>query len=84
MTGRQRKSLLIENGFSIAQSRSQLITRIASGVVFLVGFLVLIGGWGMNIIVLKSIIPGAAEMKANTAFCFILAGVSLGLQTCRR
>lgn len=81
MTRRRRTSLLTERWFSMAQSRSQLITRIASSIVFLVGCLVLIGGWGLNITILNSILPGAAEMKANTALCFILASISLVLQT---
>ncbi len=61
-----------------------LTARIAGIIVTVVGCLVLIGGWGMNLTLFKSIIPGAAEMKANTALCFILAGVSLGWQTQQR
>jgi PAS domain S-box-containing protein len=82
----RKSSLLINLGrwFSSAKNRGQLITRIASSIVVLVGCLVLVGGWGMNVTVLKSIISGAATMKANTALCFILAGVSLALQTRKR
>jgi PAS domain S-box-containing protein len=63
---------------------NQRMARIASAIVILVGCLVLVGGWGMELTVFKSIAGDTAEMKANTAFCFILAGVSLRLQTCQR
>jgi PAS domain S-box-containing protein len=52
-------------------------SQAASIIVFLVGFLVLIGGWGFDITHLKSVLPGLVSMKANAAVCFILAGVSL-------
>jgi PAS domain S-box-containing protein len=54
--------------------------QIASAIAILVGCLVLLG-WSLDIAFLKSVIPKAATMKANTAVGFILAGVSLGLQT---
>jgi PAS domain S-box-containing protein len=59
------------------------VARITSGVVMLAGCLVLIG-WTLNLAVLTSVIPGAATMKANTAVCFLLAGISLSLQTGKR
>ncbi|MGL5881411.1 MAG: GAF domain-containing protein, partial [Xenococcaceae cyanobacterium] len=66
-------------------SKKLLLTaRIAGIIVTLVGCLVLIGGWGMNITAFKSIPGDTATMKANTALCFILAGVSLGWQTQQR
>jgi PAS domain S-box-containing protein len=54
--------------------------QIASAIAILVGCLVLLG-WSLDIAFLKSVIPKAATMKANTAVGFILAGISLGLQT---
>ncbi|MBD2027908.1 PAS domain-containing protein [Leptolyngbya sp. FACHB-711] len=60
--------------------QSLKIARVASGLVVLLGCLVLLG-WSLNLAFLKSVIPGSVSMKANTALCFILAGVSLGLQT---
>jgi len=45
-----------------------------------VGCLVLIG-WEFNIALLKSVLPGLVTMKANTALCFFLAGVSLWQST---
>ncbi len=56
------------------------IVQIASSIVILVGCLVLVG-WALNIGILKSGMSGLATMKANTAICFVLAGVSLQLRT---
>src|SRR5258706_4818293 len=53
---------------------------VAGGIVFAVGFLVLVG-WLFNIPALKSILPSLATMKANSALAFVLAGTSLLLTT---
>lgn len=44
-----------------------------------VGVLVLIGGWGFDIAILRTLLPNLVAMKANTAFAFALAGLSLSL-----
>src|SRR5687768_162977 len=51
------------------------VPRLASGTVLVVGFLVLVG-WLFDISLLKSIVPGLATMKANTALTFMLASLS--------
>lgn len=54
------------------------ISSILSILVFLGGCIVLIG-WIFDISALKSISPKMVTMKANTALCFVLTGLSLWL-----
>ncbi|MBI3922287.1 MAG: hypothetical protein HY318_12780, partial [Armatimonadetes bacterium] len=58
-------------------------SRLASGASILVGCFVLIG-WIFDVPLLKSVFPGLVTMKANTAICFILAGVALWLRVAER
>lgn len=46
----------------------------------LLGLLVLIGGWGFDILRLKSVLPGAATTKVNTALAIAALGGSLALK----
>jgi PAS domain S-box-containing protein len=62
-----------------SQRTGQRVAQLASKIVILVGCAVLIG-WKLDLVEIKSIIPGLATMKANTALCLVLAGISLGLQ----
>jgi signal transduction histidine kinase/CHASE3 domain sensor protein len=41
---------------------------------------VILAGWIFQVPILKSLFPGQVEAKANTAICFILAGVALALK----
>ena len=56
--------------------RCMQLSNIIGLVTILVGITVL-SGWLLNIEILKSVYPGLASMKFNTAFCFALVGFSL-------
>jgi PAS domain S-box-containing protein len=56
----------------------QRLAKVAAALVASIGCLVLLG-WIVNIPILKSVLPGLATMKANTALGFVLAGTSLFL-----
>jgi len=56
----------------------KLISKIASAIAIVIGGLVLIG-WQFNIAIFKTGSGSLTTMKANTAVCFILCGVSLWL-----
>jgi PAS domain S-box-containing protein len=59
------------------------VSEILSICIFLGGSAVLIG-WILDIPALKSISPDFVAMKANTAICFILIGLSLWLSQTKR
>jgi len=59
------------------------VSEILSICIFLGGSVVLIA-WILDIPVLKSISPNFVAMKANTAICFILIGLSLWLSQTKR
>jgi len=60
------------------QSKFLRLSKVSGVVVFGVGCFVLVG-WVLDIPLLKSVFPGFATMKANTAIGFILSGVALWL-----
>ncbi len=63
-----------------AQTRlPQLLARFAGPAALAVGLSVLLG-WLFEIEALKSVLPGLATMKPNTAFAFACAGASLWIQ----
>jgi PAS domain S-box-containing protein len=57
-----------------------ILPLLAAVTVILVGILTLTG-WLLDISVLKTVFPGFVTMKANTAIGFVLAGLSLLIQT---
>lgn len=54
------------------------LSRYSSWALIIIGIAVLIG-WIGNINLLKSVLPGAVSMKANTAICFLITGLNLVL-----
>lgn len=64
---------------SVAQATTRILqstARITAIVTIVVGSLVLIG-WILGVSSLTSVVAGLPTMKANTAFCFVVAGSSL-------
>jgi len=61
----------------------EIVSEILSICIFLCGAVALIG-WFFDIPVLKSISPDFVAIKANTAICFILIGLSLWLSQAKR
>jgi PAS domain S-box-containing protein len=57
---------------------AQFISHAVGAAVFLVGCLVLVG-WKIESVLLKSVSPGLPTMKPDTAIAFLLAGLSLWL-----
>jgi hypothetical protein len=58
--------------------RASAMVRGVAGAVLLLGGAVLLG-WALGIPALTSVLPGLTLMKANTAACFLLAGIALEL-----
>ncbi|MEX0982188.1 MAG: hypothetical protein WDZ47_08895 [Bacteroidales bacterium] len=50
-----------------------------AGLFIIVAALLVFAGWQFDINELKSVIPGRASMKANTAFAFLFSGIALTL-----
>jgi PAS domain S-box-containing protein len=57
-------------------SEYRQISAVAGIVAFLGGFIVILG-WMLDAQTIKSVLPGLATMKANTALCILLLGASL-------
>ncbi len=66
----------IDNDILALEARCERFARFCALSVAVLGLSVLIG-WLLDIATLKGVLPGLATMKANTAFCFLIAGASL-------
>ena len=60
------------------RTRQLVVARVVSGVAMLIGAVVLLG-WLTDTDAMKSLIPGFATMKANSALCAVLLGSALML-----
>ena len=61
---------------SVLVPRSMQLARSCGLSVAALGIIVLFG-WALQIGLIKSMLPGLVEMKANTALCFVLSGAAL-------
>jgi hypothetical protein len=59
------------------ESRRSLPLILLAGIFAIASGIIVIAGWVFHIEILKSVFPGLATMKFNTALCFILAGAAL-------
>ncbi len=66
------------HGIAPVLTRLSSLSQAVSGIVLIVGLLVL-AGWLFDVSALKAVVPGFATMKPNTALAFFLAGMSLWL-----
>ena len=72
-------SLYPAGGTTRVYSNFRLAARMAGWLGIFIGVIVLVGGWAFNIESLRSVLPGYAAMKANTAVGLALAGLALWL-----
>jgi len=66
--------------YTTPEGRCHAVSRALAGSATVLGGLVL-AGWAFDVPMLKAVIPGLATMKPNTAFCFVLGGVALGVRS---
>ncbi len=58
------------------QKRAETLAALASGLVILLGALVLVG-WTFDLTALKSVVPGWRTMSPLTALAFLMSGLAL-------
>src|SRR5437016_32488 len=61
-------------------ARHYLLFSLATSVATLVGGILVLVGWQLDLDMLKRVLPGSSPMEPNTAIGFVLLGISLWLQ----
>lgn len=61
----------------LQEGNPHFVSKLLSLLVITISLLVLVGGWALDIAFLRSLIPGAATMKINTALFFLLLGLAV-------
>ena len=76
-TKRTDQKLPVAFGFSVRSFHTALrMAQFMGSLLVLLGLLVL-SGWAFHVERLETVFPGFVSMKANTALCFVLSGLSL-------
>lgn len=74
---------MVRPALAIARSplvpNSLIYSQAAAGIAMFIGGVVLLGGWILDIAGLRSLLPGLATMKFNTAFALVSCGAALWL-----
>src|SRR3974377_2373087 len=70
-------------GEALRCARLRSTSRILALIAGLVGFAVLVGGWMLDFSFMRPVIPGAANMKVNTALGLMIAASAILLDARR-
>ena len=74
-----RRASLPEPAYSGVLRTYQRLSQAAGLIGGCVGLVVLLGGWGCNVAILRSVAPGYPDMRPNAALALLLSGAALSL-----